>query len=71
LTRDHVDACGRLHRRIRVRTDAIRRLLEPDPAHDEMMEVVVELLGDIRGATETLKTLLHTGARATGEVRFA
>ena len=37
LTRDQVEACCRLHRRIRVRTDVIRRLLEPDPARDEMM----------------------------------
>jgi hypothetical protein len=56
LTRDQVEACCRLHRRIRVRTDVIRRLLEPDPARDEMMEVVRDLLIEIRGATEALET---------------
>jgi hypothetical protein len=40
LTRDQAEACCRLHRRIRVRTDVIRGLLEPDPTRDEMMEVV-------------------------------
>jgi hypothetical protein len=49
------------HRRIRVRTDVVRRLLEPDPAREEMMEVVLEPLGEIRGATETLETLLQDG----------
>jgi hypothetical protein len=29
-TRDQMDVCSRLHRRIRVHTDAIRRLLEPE-----------------------------------------
>jgi len=37
----------------------IRRLLEPDPARDEMMEVVRDLLVEIRGATETLAKLLQ------------
>jgi hypothetical protein len=32
LTHGQVDTCCRLHRRIRIRTDVIRRLLEPDPA---------------------------------------
>jgi hypothetical protein len=59
LTRDQVDACCRLHRRIRVRTDAIRRLLQPDPARDELMEVVCDLLVEIRDATEVLETLLQ------------
>jgi hypothetical protein len=59
VTRDQVEACCRLHRRIRVRTDVIRRLLEPAPARDEMMEVVRDLLIEIRGATEALETLLQ------------
>ena len=59
LTRDQVDACGRLHRRIRVRTDAIRRLLEPEAARDDLTEVVLDLLIDIRGATEALEALLQ------------
>jgi hypothetical protein len=58
-TRDQVDVCGRLHRRIRVGTDAIRRLLEPETAHDDLIEVVLELLVEIRGATEALETLLQ------------
>jgi hypothetical protein len=36
-------------------------LLEPDPARDEMMEVVLELLVDVKGATEALETLLQDG----------
>jgi hypothetical protein len=41
LALEQVEACSRLHRRIRVRTEVIRRLLEPDPARDELMEVVL------------------------------
>jgi hypothetical protein len=57
-TRDHVDVCRRLHRRIRVRTDAIRRLLEPETGRTDLIEVVLDLLVDIRGATEAFDTLL-------------
>jgi hypothetical protein len=57
-TRDQVDACGRLHRRIPVRTDGIRRLLEPEIQRDDLIEVVLELLVEIRGATEALETLM-------------
>jgi hypothetical protein len=42
-----------------VRTDVIRRLLEPDPARDEIMEIVLDLLVEIRGATEALEMLLQ------------
>ena len=51
-----MDACRRLHRRIRVRTDVISRLLEPDP--DDVMEVVLDLLAEIRGATDALDALM-------------
>jgi hypothetical protein len=61
LTRDQVDACCHLHRRSRLRADVIRRLLEPDPARDEMMEVIMDMLVEIRGATEALDTLIHNG----------
>jgi hypothetical protein len=57
LTRDQVDACCRLQRRIRVRTDVIRRLLEPE--RDEMMELVLDLLVEIRAANEALEKLLQ------------
>jgi hypothetical protein len=59
LTGDQVDACGRLHRRIRIRTDAACRLLEAGTAHDDLLEVVLEQLVAIRGATEALDTLLQ------------
>jgi hypothetical protein len=63
LTRDQIDTCHRLHRRIRVRTDVIRRLLEPDPARDdEVTEFVLDLLVEIRGATGALETLLQPKA---------
>src|SRR4029453_7654781 len=60
FTPDQVDACCRLHRRIRVRTNALRRLLEPDPARDEMMEVVRDLLVEIRGATRPSRRCFGT-----------
>ena len=59
LTRDQVDACGRLHRRIRIRTDAIRRLLEPETGRDDLIEIILDLFGEIRGATDALETLLQ------------
>ena len=64
LTRDQVDACGRLHRRIRVRTEVIRRVLEPDVERCEQIEVVLDLLIDIR-ASETLETLLEDARPVT------
>jgi len=72
LTHDQVEACCRLHRRIRVRTNAIRRLLEPDPAHDELMEVVLELLVDIKAskfliADALVEHLPDQTARAMGD----
>jgi len=70
VTRDLVDACCRLHRRIRIRTDVIRRLLEADPACDEMLEVVRDLLVEIRSATETLERLLQD-ARPGGLLDWA
>jgi hypothetical protein len=56
-TRDQMDGCGRLHRRIRVRADVIRRLLEPETTHDDLLDIVLELLVDIRADAEALDTL--------------
>ena len=49
LTRDQVDVCRRLHRRIRIRIriNAIQRLLEPEIARDELIEIILDLIGEI------------------------
>jgi hypothetical protein len=39
--------------------DQVGPVAEPDPARDEMMEVVLNLLAESRGATETIENLLQ------------
>ena len=68
--RDQVDTCCRLHRRIHARTNAIRRPLEPDYRARRDVEVVLNLLVEIRDATDVLETLLQ-GSRPRPRVTFS
>ena len=56
---DQVDACRQLQRRIRARSDVIRRLLEADLDRVRPGRSRAGLLGDIGGAVEAVETLLQ------------